>query len=619
MLALQSFPSPDPFFSKFAYANICIKEHIMENPAPTTSGLSRLISRIPAAFTPILATVLKEGYSRHDFLKDFLSGIIVGIVALPLAIAFGIASGVTPAQGMITAILGGFITAFLGGSRAQVSGPTGAFIVIIYGIIQKYGYDGLATATLIAGVLLIGMGLARFGGVLQFIPFPVIVGFTSGIALIIATGQIPSFLGLVLEKDPADWVHKIGVYAQHLTQINLWTVTIAVLALLLIMSWPKFSSRGASKFLSRIPGSLVAILVTTALAKFLDLPILTIGDKYGVVPSTIPLPHLPSISFELVREMFSPAMTIAMLAGIESLLSAVVADGMTGHKHRPNMELVAQGVANIVSPLFGGIPSTGAIARTATNIRNGGRSPVSGIVHAIVLLLIMLFIGKWAALIPMATLAAILLVVAYNMSEWRTFVKLFKAPKSDLIVLLLTFALTVIVDLTVAIQVGVVAGAILFIRRMAEVTQVNVVTKSIRDDDEEIADPMNVAARAIPTGVIVYEVYGSFFFGAVEKFNSILSELERPPKVLIIRMRAVLSIDSSGLHFLEDMIKRCEKEKVRLILSGVHMQPTIAMTNAGLIDMLGDDNFSANIDQALTMARNYLGVKSVESPIVTQV
>jgi len=537
----------------------------------------------------------------------------VGIVALPLAIAFGIASGVTPAQGMITAILSGFVTAILGGSRVQVSGPTGAFIVIIYGIVQQYGVDGLATATLMAGVMLIAMGLARFGGVLQYIPFPVIVGFTSGIALIIATGQIPAFLGLQLAKDPAEWVPKVATYAHNIRGVNFWALGTGALALFLALSWPRFSNRGASKVLSRIPGSLIAIVVTTIVVKVFHLPVLTIGDKFGEVPSTIPMPHLPAISIELARNMFQPALTIAMLAGIESLLSAVVADGMTGHKHRSNMELIAHGVSNFISPIFGGIPSTGAIARTATNIRNGAKSPISAVVHAAVLLLIMLFFGRWAALIPMATLAAILLIVAYNMSEWRTFAKIFKAPKSDILVLLMTFSLTVLVSLTAAIQVGVLAAAILFIRRMSEVSQINTFTKALPGDDEEVADPLNLAARIVPEGVVVYEVYGSFFFGAVEKFKDTLAELERPPQVMIIRMRAVLSIDSSGLHFLEDVIKRCKKEKVRLILSGVHMQPTIAMTNAGILDLIGEYNFAANIDQALNFARAHLGLEQVDT------
>ena len=587
------------------------------SPRPDSTRKLRAIPKIPSAFTPILLSVFKEGYTKHDLLKDFLAGIIVGIVALPLAIAFGIASGVTPAQGLTTAILAGALTAVLGGSRMQVSGPTGAFIVIIYGIVQKYGYDGLATATLMAGFMLIAMGLARFGAVLQFIPFPVTVGFTSGIALIIATGQIPAFLGLQLTKDPAEWIHKIKTYAVNVTSVNLWAIAIGTLTLLILLSWPRFSSRGFSKVLSRIPGSLVAIIVTTAMVKLLGIHVLTIGDKFGEVPSSIRAPHLPLISWDLMHDMFQPALTIAMLAGIESLLSAVVADGMTGHKHRSNMELIAQGCANVLSPIFGGIPSTGAIARTATNIRNGARSPVSGIVHAIVLLLIMLFFGKWAALIPLTTLAGILLIVAYNMSEWKTFIKLFKAPKSDVLVLLMTFSLTVLVDLTVAIQVGVVAAAILFIKRMGEVSQVNVFTKALDDGDEEIADPMNLAARQVPPGVIVYEIYGAFFFGAMEKFKNIMSELERPPKVIILRMRAVLSMDSSGLYFLEDIIKRCKKEKVRLIISGLHAQPTIAMTRSGLIDKIDENDFAANIDQALNMARAHLGLPMVEGPKIT--
>jgi len=582
--------------------------------SPRTTQKLRIFSKLPSSFTPILVSILKDGYTRHDLLKDFLAGIIVGVVALPLAIAFGIASGVSPAQGLTTAIIAGVVSALLGGSRVQVSGPTGAFIVIIYGIVQKYGVDGLATATLMAGVMLIAMGLARFGGVLQFIPFPVTVGFTSGIALIIATGQIPAFLGLKLDKDPAEWVHKISTYATHLNAVNLWAIAISVLSLLLILSWPRFSNRGASKVFSRIPGSLVAILATTAMVKFLHIPVVTIGDRFGELPNMIPMPHLPAISWQLTHDMFQPALTIAMLAGIESLLSAVVADGMIGHKHRSNMELIAQGAANIISPIFGGIPSTGAIARTATNVRNGAKSPISSLVHAAVLLGIMLLFGKLAALIPMATLAAVLLVVAYNMSEWRTFLKIFKAPKSDLLVLLITFGLTVLVDLTAAIQVGVVLAAILFIRRMAEVSQVNTITKTLSDDDEEVSDPMNLAARQVPDGVIVYEIFGSFFFGAVEKFKSVFSELESPPKIMIIRMRAVLSMDSSGLRFLEDIIKRCQREKIRLILSGVHMQPTMAMARAGLIEQVGDENFAANIDQALAVARQHLGLPAVEMP-----
>ena len=576
---------------------------------PTTIPFSKAL---PSAFTPILATILRNGYGRRDLVRDALSGVIVGVIALPLAIAFAIASGVSPVQGIVTAIVAGFVAAALGGSSVQVSGPTGAFIVIVYGIVQKYGYDGLATATLIAGGLLVAMGLARFGGVLQFIPFPVIVGFTSGIALIIATGQIPAFLGLELERDPADWVDKIRVYAVHLGEARLPTVAIGLAALAISLGWTRLAIRKPHHFLSRIPGSLVAIVLTSSVVAVFQLDVLTIGGKFGPIASTFPAPRLPSFSFEHARALFQPALTIAMLAGIESLLSAVVADGMTGHKHRSNMELIAQGVANIATPVFGGIPATGAIARTATNIRNGAQSPVSAMVHAAVLLLILLFLGRLAAYIPMATLAGILLLVSYNMSEWRTFAKVFRAPKSDLIVLLLTFSLTVVVDLTVAIQVGVASGAVLFIRRMAEVSQANVITDTLRDDYEENPDPASGPVRRIPEGVVVYEVFGSFFFGTVEKFKNVLDELESPPKVLVIRMRAVLSMDSSGLHFLEDVLRRCRKQKIRLILSGVHAQPTVAIARAGLMDDLGEDAFASNIDQALNMARRHLGLPEDE-------
>lgn len=565
---------------------------------------------LPNAFTPVLASILRKGYTRHDLLKDVLAGVIVGIISLPLAIAFAIASGVSPVQGVVTAIVAGFLTSSLSGSSVQVSGPTGAFIVIIYGVVQQYGYSGLATATFLAGILLVCMGLARFGGVLQFIPFPVIVGFTSGIALIIATGQIPAFFGLVIEKDPADWLEKIQAYASHLDKASAPTVFIGLASLVITLGWTTLAKRFSIRPLSRIPGSLIAIIFTALLVWGFDLQVLTIGQKFGSIPNTFPGPHLPAFSLSLARAMFQPALTIAMLGGIESLLSAVVADGMTGRKHRSNMELIAQGVTNIVTPCFGGIPSTGALARTATNVRNGAVSPISSMVHGLTLLVILLFLGKLAAFIPMATLAGILLVVAYNMSEWRTFAKIFKAPKSDLLVLLLTFALTVLVNLTVAIQVGVAAGAILFIRRMSEVAQANVVTDMLRDEDDEVADPMNLASRQIPKGVVVYEVLGSFFFGTVEKFKTALAEMERRPKVLIIRMRSVLSMDSSGLHFLEDVIERCRKENIRLILSGVHAQPTIAIARAGLLEELGEDSFATTIDQALNMARSHLEAES---------
>lgn len=565
-------------------------------------------SKFPSAFTPIIVNVFREGYSKQKFTNDFLAGVIVGIVALPLAIAFGIASGVTPGQGLMTAILAGFVTALLGGSRVQVSGPTGAFIVILYGIVQKYGIDGLTTATLIAGILLVAMGIAHFGNVLQFIPFPVVVGFTAGIAIIIATGQIPAFLGLSIPKDSAVWLEKIQIYSQRLNSLHIPTLCLGLFSFFWVAFWSPITRRipgKSGKILNKIPGSLIAIIAGTAIVQVGHLPITTIGDQFGNVPSSLPSPKLPALSLDLIKELFQPALTIAMLGGIESLLSAVVADGMTGQKHRSNMELIAHGIANIISPFFGGIPSTGAIARTATNIRNGGRSPIAGIVHAITLLLILLFLGQWAALIPMTTLAAILIMVAYNMSEWRTFIKIFHAPKSDILVLLTTFLLTILVDLTVAIQVGVVLAAMLFIKRMGEVAYVSILD-SRADDDELKPDPMNLAQRTIPQDVLVYEVYGSFFFGAVEKFKSILNELDSHPKILIIRMRSVLAMDSSGLHFLEDVMHRCKKDHIYLILSGVHAQPTIAMTRAGLADQLEENQWAANIDDALQKAQKVL-------------
>ena len=568
--------------------------------------------KLPASFTPVLVSVLREGYSKDTFVKDIFAGIIVGVVAMPLAIAFAIASGVSPQQGLITAILAGFVTAIFGGSRVQVSGPTGAFIVVIYGIIVQYGYDGLAVAGFMAGILLILMGLAQFGSVLRFIPFPVIVGFTAGIAVIIATGQIPAFLGIKLEDDPADFLHKVMVYAKNINDFQIETLGIGILALVISIYWTKITGKRI-KIFSLIPGSLMAILVTAALVKFFALPVTTIGDNFGELKAVIPSVHAPSISIKLIQDMFMPALTIAMLAGIESLLSAVVADGMTGHKHRSNMELIAQGAANIVSPIFGGIPSTGAIARTATNIKNGGRTPVSAIIHSITLLFIVFFFGKLAAYIPMATLAAILFIVSYNMSDWRTFVKMFKAPKSDILILLLTFSLTVFFSLTIAIQVGVMAGAFLFIRRMAEVSKVNPIGEL---EEDEKKDPMSISLRSIPKGVAVYEVYGSFFFGAIDKYQEIISNLEQKPKVLIIRMRYALDMDSSGLNFLESLLKQCKKNHILLLLSGVRAQPRVAMRKAGFEAEIGEINMPANIDTALERAEALINSQSITEPAI---
>jgi SulP family sulfate permease len=554
---------------------------------------------------PKLLTVIREGYNGETFFKDLTAGIIVGIVALPLAIAFAIASGVKPEQGLYTAIIAGFLISVLSGSRVQVGGPTGAFIVIIYGIVQKFGYDGLVIATILSGILLVIMGVVKMGTVIKYIPYPVTVGFTSGIALIIATGQIRDFLGLHMETDPAEFVGKVEEFIKHAGTITPAAAAIGILTLLIVVLWPRVTKR--------VPGSLVAIIVTTALVPLFNLPVETIGSRFGAVSSTPPTLHLPHIDWSKLPHMVSPAISIALLAGIESLLSAVVADGMTGRRHRSNMELVAQGVANIASPLFGGIPATGAIARTATNIKNGALTPVAGIVHSIVLLLIMLFFGKWAALIPMATLGGILLVVSYNMSEWHLFVKMFKSPKSDIAVLLVTFFLTVLVDLTVAIQAGVVLAAILFMKRMADVTQVGYITSMMEDEeDTSDQDPNSIKRFTVPKGVEVFEVNGPFFFGAADRFKHVLSLIVRKPKVLVLRMRTVLSMDATALRALEEVYAQTRREGSVLLLAGVHTQPLIAMDRAGFLDRVGVDNVFENVNDALKRARAIVGTPEPE-------
>jgi SulP family sulfate permease len=558
---------------------------------------------------PKLIVTFRQGYSRKQFTGDLIAGVIVGIVALPLAIAFAIASGVKPEQGLYTAVVAGFVIAVLGGSRAQISGPTGAFIIIVYGIVQKHGYDGLAVATMIAGVLLIIMGYARMGVLLKFIPYPVTVGFTSGIALIIFSSQTRDFLGLQMEKVPADFVEKWTAYFEHLHTFNPYALGAGLLALLIIIFWPRLTHK--------IPGSLVAILAVTAIVQVFKLPVETIGSRFGSVPNSLPAPQWPHLSWKLIMEMFSPAVTVALLAAIESLLSAVVADGMLGTRHRSNMELIAQGAGNILSPIFLGIPATGAIARTATNIKNGGRTPVAGIVHALTLLVIMLFFGHYAALIPMPVLAAILIFVAYNMSEWHSFVKLLRSPKSDIAVLLATFLLTVLIDLTVAIQVGVVLAAFLFLNRMSNVTQANFVTKELQQEDEDDLngnDPHAISKRLVPAGVEVFEVYGPLFFGAIDQFKDAIRQLEKPPKVLVVRIRNVLAIDATGMQALDDLLKKSRKDGTALILSGVHAQPLYAMQQAGFLDKIGAENVCGNIDDALNRARAILGLPPAKRP-----
>jgi sulfate permease, SulP family len=556
---------------------------------------------------PKLFSTLREGYSRQQFSSDLLAGVIVGIVALPLAIAFAIASGVKPEQGIYTAVVAGFLISALSGSKVQIGGPTGAFIVIVYDIVQRYGYDGLVIATLMAGALLVLMGLARLGAVIKFIPYPVTVGFTSGIALLIFSGQLRDLFGLQLETVPSEFLEKLSAYGEHIGSFSPVAAGIGLLTILVIQLWPRVTRR--------VPGSLVAILLTTALVGLLDLPVATIGSRFGSVPSSLPLPHLPALpDWAHLRQLFAPALTIALLAGIESLLSAVVADGMIESRHRSSMELIGQGVANLVCPLFGGIPATGAIARTATNVKNGGRTPVAGMVHAATLLLILLFFGKWAALIPMPTLAGILVVVAWNMSEAHLFAKLLRAPRGDVLVLLSTFGLTVLVDLTVAIQVGMVLAAFLFMQRMADATRVGFITRELNDEDEEADDPLSLRHREVPAGVEVFEINGPFFFGAADKFKNALDAISEPPQVLILRMRHALTLDATALQALENVHTKALKRGTLLLLSGVHAQPLLVMERSGFLERIGQDNVFANIDAALNRSREALGLPAVAAP-----
>jgi SulP family sulfate permease len=524
---------------------------------------------------PKLVTALR-GYDRQAFLGDLTAGIIVGIVALPLAIAFAIASGVTPDRGLWTAIIAGFLISALGGSRVQIGGPTGAFVVVVYAIVQQHGIDGLLTATLMAGVILIGLGLARLGTVIKFIPYPVTVGFTSGIAVIIFSGQVKDLLGLSMGDVPAHFVEKWTAYLTHATAFNPWAVGVSAACLLIITFWPRLSHR--------IPGPFVALIAATAAVAIFDIPIETIGSRFGEIRASLPAPVIPSVSLATIRELVGPAFTIAALAAIESLLSAVVADGMVGGRHRSNMELVAQGVANIASPLFGGIPATGAIARTATNVRNGGRTPVAGMIHAVTLLVITLFFGRYAALIPMAVLAAILVVVAFHMSEWRTFRDTLQAPAADVLVLVTTFLLTVLVDLTVAIQVGMVLAAFLFMKRMAEVTNVANVTGELGDPAQPSSDVTGAIFRlAVPEGVQVYEINGPFFFGAAGAFSHTVEHVAVLPKVLVVRLRHVPAIDATGLAALKRLVARSRKHRTRVVLSELQPQPRLALARSGLL------------------------------------
>jgi SulP family sulfate permease len=541
-------------------------------------------------FKPKLFDTLKS-YNRQQFTKDVMAGLIVGLVALPLAIAFAIASGVSPEKGLYTAIIAGFIISALGGSRVQIGGPTGAFIVIVYGIVQSHGINGLIIATFMAGIILIIMGFARLGSVIKYIPHPLIIGFTSGIALIIFSSQVKDFLGLQMGVVPADFIDKWKSYIQYFHTINIDTVLIAVATAAIILLWPKVTHK--------VPGSLIAILVTTTLMQLLHLPIGTIGSKFGNIPSSLPKPAIPHLDFNTIRNLIRPAFTIALLGAIESLLSAVVSDGMIGGNHKSNMELIAQGVANIFSSIFGGIPATGAIARTATNVKNGGRTPVAGMIHAITLLLILLFFGKWAALIPMATLAGILVVVAYNMSEWKHFLTVLKGPRSDMAILLTTFLLTVLVDLTVAIEIGMILAVFLFMRNMIKISNVSALLGDTEGKDNE-NDKAPLENFTIPRNVEVYEITGPLFFGAAYKFKDAMRLIEKPPGVLIIRMRKVPIIDATGIKIIEEVYRESKQKGTKLILSEIDsIQIMEELKKARLLFSIGKANVTDTFQTAI--------------------
>lgn len=549
-------------------------------------------------FRPKLFTMMKT-YTKADFMTDLMAGIIVGIVALPLAIAFGIASGVSPEKGIITAIVAGFIISFLGGSKVQIGGPTGAFIVIIYGIIQEYGIDGLMVATMMAGVLLILLGIFKLGTVIKFIPYPIIIGFTSGIAVTIFTTQIADIFGLDFkgEKVPGDFIGKWILYFHHFDTVNWWNVIVSVVSVFIIAIIPKFSKK--------VPGSLVAIILVTVGVYCLKLYggitcIDTIGDRFSI-KAQLPEAAVPALDWEAIKNLFPVAITIAVLGAIESLLSAAVADGVIGDRHDSNTELIAQGIANFVSPIFGGIPATGAIARTMTNINNGGKSPVAGIVHAVVLLLILLFLMPLAQYIPMACLAGVLVIVSYNMSGWRVFKGLLKNPKSDVAVLLITFFLTVIFDLTVAIEVGLVIACVLFMKRVMETTKISVITDEIDPNNESDLE-VHEEHLMIPQGVEVYEINGPYFFGIATKFEEIMSRLGDRPKIRIIRMRKVPFIDSTGIHNLTTLCEMSQKENIHIILSGVNEKVHKVLEKSGFYELLGEENICSNINEALEVA-----------------
>lgn len=557
-------------------------------------------------FKPEILNTLKK-YSSKTFLNDLTAGIIVGIVALPLAIAFAIASGVEPERGLFTAIIAGFFISLLGGSRVQIGGPTGAFAVIVYGVVAKYGYSGLAAATVMAGILLIMLGAFKMGGLVKFIPYTIVTGFTAGIAVTIATGQIGDFLGLSISvfpegfsKMPGNFIGKIETYAMNITHINYYSLIMASVCLALIFIWPHFCKK--------IPGSLIVIILATAanilLKKYTGLETDTIGSRYGSIPSTLPSPLLPQFSVETITALFPTSISIAVLAAIESLLSAVVADGMTGTKHDSDTELIAQGIANIASPIFGGIPATGAIARTATNIKNGGKTPVAGIIHAITLLLIMLILGKYAVYIPMAALSAVLINVSWNMAGFPAVKALLKGQKSDIFVLAATFLITIFIDLTVAIEFGLGFAAFFFIKKMIDVSEVQNKRDSIAggiSGNEFLEENIE-----IPESAVVYEIDGPLFFGTVRKFEFAIERAGANAKVLILRMQNMIYIDAGGIRALEQAKVACDKNGITIVISGIHTQPYILFSKMGMIEKLGKENICADIKEALSRTNQLL-------------
>ena len=538
---------------------------------------------------PKLFDVMKS-YTKKQLIKDIISGIIVAIIALPLSIALAIASGVGPEQGLYTAIIAGFFISFFGGSRVQIGGPTAAFVVIIYGIVASYGTDGLIVATILAGIILVIMGICRFGSLIKYIPYTITTGFTCGIAVTLFIGQLKDFFGMDIASVPSEFLDKVIVYAKNISTINLTATLIGLLAVAIMLLWTKVTDK--------IPGSLVAIVVTTAIAYFAKLPVNTIGSVYGKLNSAFPSFHVPSITMNLIQQMISPAFTIAVLAAIESLLSAVVSDGMIGDTHKSNAELIGQGLGNIFSGFFGGIPATGAIARTAANVRNGGRTPIAGIAHCITLTIILLVLMPLAALIPMTTLAAVLLVVAANMADWSSFFRLCKnAPKSDIIVLVATFFLTVFFDLVVAIEIGVVLAALLFMKRMAETADIKAWKYT---DSPDITPGEAEKLREIPHSISVFEICGPMFFAAADQLLGINSD--HRTKAVVIRMRSVPAIDASAMKCLHELAERAKKKNIHLIFSHVNEQPMKVMKKDGFYELIGQENFHENIVSALDYA-----------------